>query len=229
MKSSKSPTKISLLQQFYKPLLMVGGIIIVAWLARYFHGVDIFLNDHHLLRRGLQGRLLFLLIAILMCSVGFPRQVVCLTAGVVYGFVWGCLYAIIATVVGAFITYTWALWLGRDWAKKYLAHKKLQKIDRFIRANPFHAVLICRLMPVGSSVLLNTTAGVVGIRLLPFITATFLGSTPQTIVFVLLGGGVRIGHTGQIILSAVLFFLSAGLGIFLMKRTLGKKNDLLLP
>ncbi|WP_050798390.1 TVP38/TMEM64 family protein [Commensalibacter intestini] len=224
-----SSSLASVFKQFYKPLLMVLGIVLVAFLARYFHGLDLFLSDHHLLKRGIEGQAIFLLVAILMCAIGFPRQVVCLTAGVVYGFWLGFLYATIATIVGAVITYSWALWLGKDWGKKYLAHSKLKKINRFIQDNPFNAVLMCRLMPIGSSVVLNTTAGVVGIGWLPFLGATFLGSMPQTIVFVLLGGGVRIGHTGQIILSAVLFVMSAGLGIFLMKRSFSKKNDLLLP
>ncbi|MDI2112824.1 TVP38/TMEM64 family protein [Commensalibacter nepenthis] len=225
----KSSNLTSILKQFYKPCLMVLGIILVAFFARYFHGLDLFLKDHRLLKSGIQGQIIFLLIAILMCAVGFPRQVVCLTAGVVYGFWLGFLYATIATIVGAVITYSWALWLGKDWGAKYLAHSKLKKISHFIRSNPFSAVLMCRLMPVGSSVVLNTTAGVVGVGYLPFLAATILGSMPQTIVFVLLGGGVRIGHTGQIILSAVLFTLSAGLGIFLMKRSFSKKNDLLSP
>lgn len=219
----------SLVKQFYKPILMIVGIVLVAFFARYFHGLDLFLSDHHMLQKGAKGQIIFLLVAILMCAIGFPRQVVCLTAGVVYGFWLGFLYATIATIIGAIITYSWALWLGKDWGAKYLAHSKLQKISRFIRENPFNAVLMCRLMPVGSSVVLNTTAGVVGIQWLPFLGATFLGSMPQTIVFVLLGSGVRIGHTGQIILSAVLFIASAGLGIFLMKRSFSKKNDLLIP
>lgn len=218
----------SLIKQFYKPVLMVVGIVIVAFFARYFHGLDLFLSDHHMLQTGAKGQIIFLLVAILMCAIGFPRQVVCLTAGVVYGFWLGFLYATIATIIGAVTTYSWALWLGKDWGAKYLAHSKLKKISRFIRENPFNAVLMCRLMPVGSSVVLNTTAGVVGIQWLPFLGATFLGSMPQTIVFVLLGGGVRIGHTGQIILSAILFIVSAGLGMFLMKRSFSKKNDLLI-
>lgn len=227
--NTKSTNQISILKQFYKPLLMVLGIVLVAFFARYFHGLDVFMSDHHLLKRGAQGQIIFLLVAISMCAIGFPRQVVCLTAGVVYGFWLGFLYATIATIVGAVITYSWALWLGKDWGEKYLAHSKLKKISRFIRENPFNAVLMCRLMPVGSSVVLNTTAGVVGIGWLPFLGATVLGSMPQTIVFVLLGGGVRIGHTGQIILSAVLFIASAALGVFLMKRSFSKKNDLLMP
>ncbi|CAI3938280.1 TVP38/TMEM64 family (TVP38) (PUBMED:20889782) [Commensalibacter communis] len=225
----KSSNLTSILKQFYKPILMVMGIVFVACFARYFHGLDLFLRDQNLLKSGTQGQVIFLFIAISMCAIGFPRQVVCLTAGVVYGFWLGFLYATIATIVGAVITYSWALWLGKDWGAKYLSHAKLKKVSRFIRDNPFSAVLMCRLMPVGSSVVLNTTAGIMGVGWLPFLGATVLGSMPQTIVFVLLGGGVRIGHTGQIILSAVLFTLSAGLGIFLMKRSFSKKNDLLLP
>lgn len=212
------------LGQFFKPVCMVFGIVAVFLLARYFHGFDLFLNNHTLLRRGVKGPVIFLLIAIIMCMIGFPRQVVCLTAGVVYGFWFGILYATIATVMGAVLAYNWAKWLGRDWGEKYLSHSKLKKIQRFIRTNPFHTILICRLMPIGSSVLLNTTAGIIGIPFLSFVGATFLGSFPQTIVFVLLGGGIRIGHTGQIIVSLVLFLISIGIGIVLMRRNFNKKE-----
>lgn len=208
---------------------MILGIVIVLLLARYFHGFDLLLNDHNLLRQGVKGPLIFLSIAILMCMVGFPRQIVCLTAGVVYGFWFGIFYATIATVIGAILAYNWARWLGQEWGKKYLSHAKLKKIHHFIQTNPFHTILICRLMPVGSSVLLNTMAGIVGISITPFIGATFLGSFPQTVVFVLLGGGIRIGHFGQIFISIFLLILSVSIGLFLMKRSFTKKDDLLLP
>lgn len=230
MKRNKNLTQYkTLIGQVIKPLCMVFGIVIVLLLARYFHGFDLFLNDHTLLRRGIKGPLIFLSIAIIMCMVGFPRQLVCLTAGVVYGFWLGIFYATIATVIGALLAYNWARWLGREWGKKYLSHAKLKKIHHFIQTNPFHTVLICRLMPVGSSVLLNTMAGIVGISVMPFICATFLGSFPQTVVFVLLGGGIRIGHFGQIMLSLLLLAVSILAGLILMKRSFNKKDDLLLP
>lgn len=230
MKRNKNLTQYkTLIGQVIKPLCMVFGIVIVLLLARYFHGFDLFLNDHTLLRRGIKGSLIFLSIAIIMCMVGFPRQLVCLTAGVVYGFWLGIFYATIATVIGALLAYNWARWLGREWGKKYLSHAKLKKIHHFIQTNPFHTVLICRLMPVGSSVLLNTMAGIVGISVMPFICATFLGSFPQTVVFVLLGGGIRIGHFGQITLSLLLLAVSILAGLILMKRSFNKKDDLLLP
>lgn len=230
MKRNKNLTQYkTLIGQVIKPLCMVFGIVIVLLLARYFHGFDLFLNDHTLLRRGIKGPLIFLSIAIIMCMVGFPRQLVCLTAGVVYGFWLGIFYATIATVIGALLAYNWARWLGHEWGKKYLSHAKLKKIHHFIQTNPFHTVLICRLMPVGSSVLLNTMAGIVGISVMPFICATFLGSFPQTVVFVLLGGGIRIGHFGQITLSLFLLAVSILAGLILMKRSFNKKDDLLLP
>lgn len=230
MKRNKNLTQYkTLIGQVIKPLCMVFGIVIVLLLARYFHGFDLFLNDHTLLRRGIKGPLIFLSIAIIMCMVGFPRQLVCLTAGVVYGFWLGIFYATIATVIGALLAYNWARWLGHEWGKKYLSHAKLKKIHHFIQTNPFHTVLICRLMPVGSSVLLNTMAGIVGIPVMPFICATFLGSFPQTVVFVLLGGGIRIGHFGQITLSLLLLAVSILAGLILMKRSFNKKDDLLLP
>lgn len=223
-KVASQKTFFSFCQQFYKPFLMVLGILILVLVTRYFHIIDVFLNDKTLLRHGLQGKVVFLIIAIIMCAVGFPRQIVCFTAGIVYGFLIGTVLATIATICGALLAFGWALWLGHQWAQKYLEHAKLRWISNFIRQHPFSSVLTCRLMPVGSSLLVNMAAGVVGIHFWPFIMATFLGSLPQTLVFVLLGGGVRIGHTDQIIFSLILLALSAGLGAFLMRKTITNKN-----
>ncbi|CAK7193101.1 hypothetical protein COMNV_01314 [Commensalibacter sp. Nvir] len=205
---------------------MVLGILLVIGLVHYFHGMDLVINKRNVFQHDVKGQFLFLSLIIILCTVGFPRQVVCFTSGVLYGFEMGILYAVVATVLGAIFAYLWALWLGGEWAKKYLAHKKIKKLDKFIRENPFSSVLMFRLMPVGSSLLLNVTCGIIGIRFTSFVAAAFLGSTPQTIVFVLLGSGVRIGHMGQISLSLILFLASAFLGLWLMKSSFARKSDL---
>ena len=66
--------------------------------------------------------------------------------------------------------------------------------------------------------MLNLLAGVSGAGFVPFMLATLLGSLPQTVVFVLLGGGARIGHGWQVGLAAVLFAGSGALGLWLARR-----------
>jgi len=71
---------------------------------------------------------------------------------------------------------------------------------------------------VGNNLVLNLLAGVSGLRPLPFLAASALGYLPQTVVFALLGKGVRVDGAWQLALAGVLLALSIGLGLWLMRR-----------
>ena len=51
----------------------------------------------------------------------------------------------------------------------------------------------------------------------PFLAASLLGYVPQTLVFALLGSGVRVSEFAQLALGAALFLASMTLGFFLMR------------
>jgi uncharacterized membrane protein YdjX (TVP38/TMEM64 family) len=77
--------------------------------------------------------------------------------------------------------------------------------------------LTLRLLPVGNNLLLNLLAGVSGLRVWPFLTASLIGYLPQTAIFALTGSGTHVDHGLQIALAAALFALSALLGVTLLK------------
>jgi uncharacterized membrane protein YdjX (TVP38/TMEM64 family) len=95
---------------------------------------------------------------------------------------------------------------------------RLARLDAFLAANPFGATLTLRLLPVGSNIVLNLLAGVSGVAAGPFVLASAIGYVPQTVVFTLLGGGVRVGQGVQLVLGIALFAASALLGLLLMRR-----------
>lgn len=113
------------------------------------------------------------------------------------------------------------LWLGAmgGWrAPACPAGGILARLGGFVRREPFAAVLAWRLMPVGSALVLNLACGLLGVRVLPFTLATALGSLPQTVVFVLVGAGMRLDGPWRTAIAAVLFGLSALVGLWLMRR-----------
>jgi uncharacterized membrane protein YdjX (TVP38/TMEM64 family) len=78
--------------------------------------------------------------------------------------------------------------------------------------------LALRLLPVGNNLALNLLAGMSGIPAVAFLVASLLGYVPQTVIFALLGKGVRVDGLWQLALSAVLLAGSIGLGVWLMRR-----------
>ncbi|WP_264812968.1 TVP38/TMEM64 family protein [Gluconacetobacter sacchari] len=203
--------------------MMVAACVAVGLALRHAPGLRGVLGDTALLRGGVGGRVVFLLAGSAMCAVGLPRQLVCFAAGVAYGAGEGTVLASLATLTGAACGFGWARSVGRAGVRRRLAGR-LARLDGVVTAHPFTAILTMRLLPVGSALMLNLLAGVSGAGFAPFMLATLLGSLPQTVVFVLLGGGARIGHGWQVALAALLFAGSGALGLWLARR-MARRGD----
>lgn len=202
---------------------MSVGMAIVVYVFHYNSYIKNILQDHVILQHGIRGIFLFLGMATLFCAVGLPRQIVCFAAGLSFGAGYGLFYALFATVIGACLAFLWARWGARIWVRKKLSGsgrlaKKASQIRDFFSTKPFWSILTLRLLPIGSALVVNLLAGVTEIKMAPFIMATILGSLPQTLVFVLLGSGLTIGHTTQLVGGIILFVLSSVLGIVLLAQ-----------
>ena len=195
-------------------LLLVG--LVAGWFAFRSLGLD-----QGVAAARQHGPLAFIAVTAAACAVGVPRQVVAYAGGLVFGFWPGAALALVAEVLACAANFFWVRLLARGWAARWLARHgggRLDRLDRFLRANTFTATLTLRLLPVGSNIALNLLAGVSGVAAAPFILASALGYVPQTAVFALLGGGLAVSQAGQVALGAVLFAVSAGLGLVLMRR-----------
>ena len=159
----------------------------------------------------------FVVLGTLACAVGVPRQVVAYAAGLGYGSWAGCALALLAEVGGCLADFLWARLVARDWAARRI-RGRLARLDQRLSRHPFSATLTLRLLPVGSNILLNLLAGVSAVALGPFLLASAIGYVPQTVVFALLGGGVRVDRTAQWALACALFAAATGLGLWLMRR-----------
>ena len=200
------------MKQWLKPALLLLGVAAAGFaLQRLGLGALV-------ARAGEQGPFAFVLACGLFCAVGFPRQLVATAAGLAWGFWAGAPLALAAMMVGCAIDFWWTRLLARRWAARFLAGGRMARLDRFLQANPFRATLTIRLLPLGNNVATNLLAGISGIAATPFLLASALGYVPQTIVFALLGGGVRVSGPAQMALAAALLAASVALGIALLRR-----------
>ena len=203
------------IQAVAKAALLLAGLV-AAWFALRHLGLE-----EGITAARQHGPVAFVAAAAAACAVGVPRQVVAYAGGLAFGFWPGALLALLAEVVACAADFFWARLLARGWATHWLAQRgggRMDRLDRFLRANTFTATLTLRLLPVGSNVALNLLAGVSGVAVTPFLAASALGYVPQTAVFALLGGGLRVSQGAQVVLGVALFAVSAGLGLLLMRR-----------
>jgi uncharacterized membrane protein YdjX (TVP38/TMEM64 family) len=205
-----------------KLLLLAAGLLAAGALLRELGGVpgtawvDASIRDE-----GLWGELVFVLVGGALTAAGLPRQGIAFLGGYAFGAALGTAVGLAAQLLGCAAAYGWARLLGRDWAERRLAGRfghRLRPLRDALAGSPFEATLALRLLPVGNNLALNLLAGMAGLRALPFLAGSALGYLPQTLVFALLGKGIRVEGAWQIALAAALLLVSAGLGLWLLRR-----------
>lgn len=183
----------------------LGGSLNEAWIDGRVRG------------HGSSGELLFLLMGGLFTAIGLPRQIIAFLGGYAFGVELGTLLGAMAALLGCMLTFAYARFFGRALLRARMG-ERAGRFDRFIHDHPFTMSVLIRLLPVGNNLLTNLAAGLSSIRPLAFLSGTFIGYLPQTLVFALVGSGVHIATTLKITLAIALFVISGALGAYLYHR-----------
>jgi uncharacterized membrane protein YdjX (TVP38/TMEM64 family) len=203
---------------FVKPLGLALGLVLAGVVLKTLAGgVKGGLFAHYVMGHGIEGEALFVVGGALLTAAGLPRQAVAFAGGYAFGLKIGLLLALLAQILGCVTDFFWARAVARDWVQARLGGR-LAKLDARLSGHPFTASLTLRLLPIGNNTALSLLAGLSSVSAPAFLAASAIGYIPQTLVFALLGSGVQVSHTTQIVLAVVLFVLSAGLGLLLMRR-----------
>ncbi|MBW8270678.1 TVP38/TMEM64 family protein [Caldovatus aquaticus] len=177
--------------------------------------------DRHVRGQGALGEAAFVAMGALATAAGVPRQGIAFLGGYAFGAAAGTGLALVAQLLGCALSFYWARLVGRGWAERRLAGRfghRLRPLRDVLAYSPFGATLALRLLPVGNNLALNLLAGMTGVAALPYLAASALGYLPQTLVFALLGKGVRVEGAWQLALSAALFAASVAIGLRLLRR-----------
>ena len=195
-------------------LVLVAALLLLSWLGERIPARE---WGERLGQAGPGGAALLILLGALGTSIGLPRQLVALVAGYAYGALAGLPIALAAALSGCALT----VFAGRRWLSSPVARRypvPIDRLRRFVRHDAFWKVVVLRLQPFGTNLISNLAAGV--IRLSPgvFLGASLLGYVPQTLVFVLIGSGVRVGSSTELVVAAALAAVSLALGGVLWRR-----------
>ena len=206
-------------------LVLRGGTLLVTLIAVVIlirlSGLDAHLDekwiDAYVRGRGFSGVLLFVAVGGFVTAIGLPRQLMAFLGGYAFGIVEGTALAVLATLVGCILSFYYARFLGRDLIAGRFPGK-VKRVDDFLSENPFSMTLLIRFLPFGSNLLTNLVAGVASVRGLPYFAGSAIGYVPQTLIFALIGTGIKVAPATNIALAAGLFVLSGVLGVYLYRR-----------
>jgi len=160
--------------------------------------------------------LLFIFLS-LATSIGLPRQIAALVAGINLGAIIGVMVATLAATLGCLITFSVARYLlSTKISRKY--PNQLLKLSEFLGERTFLKAIVIRILPLGSNFLTNIIAGVSKVSMPAYVGGSFVGFIPQMIIFSLAGSGIRLGAQNELMASAILFVIALLLTIYLVKK-----------
>ncbi len=199
--------------------LVIGVLVAIGYIGNTINFEDKFRGLPFSSDPGLpwyQGPAGFALLGALAICISCPRQIVSFFAGYFFGLWAGTGIALVATILGCILTFAIARTFRATFGK--FIRGRLDVAVQFWKENAFFATLIWRFMPAGSNLLTNLAAGALGIPAIGFFLGSAIGYIPQTIVFAVVGSGVKLESGIQIAVSVGLFVVSALMGLALYAR-----------
>lgn len=172
-----------------KLLLAVLAIVALIAAAKYFNVQSLLQDALDWIRSlGAAGPAAFIVIYIFATVAALPGSVLTLGAGAVFGVVFGSIYVSIASTLGAVLAFIIARYLARDAVGKRIArNEKFAAVDHAVGADGWRIVFLTRLSPVFPFNFLNYAFGLTKVSLRDYLTASWIGMMPGTVMYVYLG------------------------------------------
>ncbi|WP_433548689.1 TVP38/TMEM64 family protein [Streptomyces sp. CA-294286] len=145
-----------------------------------------------------------------LCTVAFvPRPILNLAAGALFGTALGLTASIGGTVLGAGISFGLGRLLGQDALRPMLRGRVLLAADGVLSRHGFRSMLAIRLFPGVPFAAANYCAAVSRMRYFSFLTATGLGSIPNTLAYVIAGSEAASPRSPAFLISAGFIVVSS--------------------
>jgi uncharacterized membrane protein YdjX (TVP38/TMEM64 family) len=206
---AKSKNKMS------KKIAMVLLLIVVVGCSFLVFSLPLkeVLNQSHQIKLWLAGTgyaapAIFTFVAALLTAIGMPRLLLCSLAGVVFGFTWGFVLSHFGTVLGAYGTFIFARWSGREFVQQKFP--KIIALSQSTQTRGWRSVLFMRQLPI-SGLYNDILLGMSSVSHCDFWIGTALGFLPLGVTATLVGAGAiqaDVSHLAQYLgIAACAFFL----------------------
>lgn len=130
---------------------------------------------------------IFVLIYIVQTTLSLPgATMMTLTAGFLFGSLWGPLYVNLGATIGATLAFLAARYLFQDWVEQRFGDRLSQLQGGFAK-NAFSYLLTLRLIPLFPFFLVNLLSGLTRVTVGTYVAATALGILPGSLVYAFAG------------------------------------------
>ncbi len=176
---------------------------------------DVLLGVLTQLREHWWGPIGFILIYGVGCVLALPGSLLTLCGGAIFGVVWGTIYNILASNLGATLAFFMARYFGRDFVAS-LMKGRIEAFDEKVARRGFRFIFTLRLIPLIPFNGLNLGSGFSKIKYRDYLLGSVLGMLPGTFIYTYFADALLKGATGSgkkaysnlIIASALLILIS---------------------
>jgi uncharacterized membrane protein YdjX (TVP38/TMEM64 family) len=144
------------------------------------------LRVHELLQDNSFAPIIFLALHVAFSLLFLPRTIMAITAGLVFGFWYGLLWASIGSVAGALAGFVLTRYFASDLVKPS-EWSRFGSVIRRVEQGGWRAVAMMRLIPAVPHSLTNYLLGLTDLGVMDFTWGSLIGQLPMTVAFVQFG------------------------------------------
>lgn len=157
----------------------VGVLLVVLSIWGYFRYRHIIEHAVHAIQVfGPLGVVIDICLMALLCIIPLPSEFFIVLNMTVYGVGWGLFYAWIGAITGAVAAMYLTRWTGKNWIRGMFPEERLLQVDKWVKRNGTLGLLSLRFVPFLPYHAANYVAGLLPVRLWPFVWTTALGIVP---------------------------------------------------
>jgi len=145
---------------------------------------------------GMLGPLIFIFARSAGAVFFIPGSLMAITAGMAFGPVWGAVYNLAASTLGAVLAFLIARYLAADLVERKIG-ERMEKIMSGIEAEGWRFVAFVRLVPLFPYNLLNYALGVTRLKLSHFTWASLVFMVPGDVAYTYIGYAGREALAGN--------------------------------
>lgn len=145
--------------------------------------------------------MLFYAVAPVFFLPGLPITVV---GGILFGPLWGVIYTITGSTVGACVAFLVSRYLAREWVEGKLKSPRWRRLDEGVEKHGWKVVAFTRLIPLFPFNLLNYAFGLTKIGFRQYAVTTFFCMLPACIAFIVFSSSLLDLVRGRISLTFVI-------------------------
>lgn len=164
---------------------------------------------------GVFAPLVYIAFYVLATVFFLPGLPVTMLSGLVFGPLWGVVYASIGSIIGISCAFLIARYVARGIVERWVDHNaQFQRIDEGVKRQGWRMLMITRLVPLFPFNLQNYAYGLTKIGFVTFLFVSWVCMLPGTTAYVQLGAAVNVGEGN--IKKTLLYLAGAALCVVLV-------------